>query len=81
MGAPRLVEACKRELRVKEGDTTADGKFTLATVRCLGCCGLAAVMTVNEDVYGHFTTAKIPPLLKRYRVKGPEDDVEEADSE
>jgi NADH:ubiquinone oxidoreductase subunit E len=66
-GAPRLVDACSRELGVGVGGTTSDGKFTLETVRCLGCCGLAAVMTVNEDVHGHVTTTKVPRLLKRYK--------------
>lgn len=69
-GAPRIVEACTRELGIKEGETGSDGKFTLETVRCLGCCGLAAVMTVNEDLHGHITASKIPRLLKRYKKRG-----------
>ena len=66
-GAPRIVDACTRELGVKEGETGTDGRFTLVTVRCLGCCGLAAVMTVNEELHGHVTASKIPRLLKPYR--------------
>jgi NADH:ubiquinone oxidoreductase subunit E len=66
-GAPRLVDACSRELGVGVGETTGDGKFTLETVRCLGCCGLAAVMTVNDDVHGHITGTKLPRVLKRYQ--------------
>jgi len=66
-GAPRIVDACTRELGIKVGETTSDGKFTLEIVRCLGCCGLAAVMTVNQDVHGHVTSSKLPRLLKRYR--------------
>ncbi|KPK73292.1 MAG: hypothetical protein AMJ84_02470 [Acidithiobacillales bacterium SM23_46] len=69
-GAPRIVDACARELGIKEGETSKDGRFTLETVRCLGCCGLAAVMTVNEDLHGHVTAAKIPRLLRRYKEKG-----------
>jgi len=65
-GAPRLVDACTRALGVGVGETTADGQFTLETVRCLGCCGLAAVMTVNDDVHGHVTSTKLPRVLKRY---------------
>lgn len=66
-GAPRIVEACCREVGVKEGETTSDGKFTVETVRCLGCCGLAAVVKVNENYHGHQTAASIPRVLKRYR--------------
>jgi len=66
-GAPRLVDACSRELGVGVGETTKDGQFTLETVRCLGCCGLAAVMTVNDDVHGHLTSTKIPRILKPYK--------------
>jgi NADH:ubiquinone oxidoreductase subunit E len=66
-GAPRIVDACTRDLGVKVGQTTGDGKFTLEIVRCLGCCGLAAVMTVNDDVHGHVTSTKIPRILKQYK--------------
>ncbi len=66
-GAPKLVDACSRELGVAVGETSADGKFTLETVRCLGCCGLAAVMTVNDDVHGHVNSTTLPRVLKRYR--------------
>lgn len=66
-GAPRLVERLQRELRVEKGETTADGQFSLHEVRCLGCCGLAPVVTVGEDVHAHMTSAKIPKLLSQYR--------------
>jgi len=66
-GAPRIVDACTRELHVNVGETTKDQKFTLEVVRCLGCCGLAAVMTVNDDVHGHITSTKIPRILKHYK--------------
>jgi len=66
-GAPRIVDACSRELGIGVSETTKDGKFTLETVRCLGCCGLAAVMTVNDDVHGHITSTKIPRILKQYK--------------
>ena len=66
-GAPRLVDACSRELGINVGETAKDKRFTLETVRCLGCCGLAAVMTVNDDVHGHLTSTKIPRILKQYK--------------
>ena len=51
-GASKIVEEFRRELGVNEGETTHDGMFHLQSVRCLGCCGLAPVVTVNEGVYG-----------------------------
>lgn len=41
--------------------------FTLAAVRCIGCCGLAPVLTINEDVHGLMTKKKVPELIERYR--------------
>ncbi len=51
-GAGKLVEEFRAQLGIKEGETTGDGMFHLQSVRCLGCCGLAPVVTVNEQVYG-----------------------------
>ncbi|MDD3439765.1 MAG: NAD(P)H-dependent oxidoreductase subunit E, partial [Clostridiaceae bacterium] len=48
------------------GDTTADGKFTLEATRCLGCCGLAPVMMIGEDVYGKLVPDDIPDIVKKY---------------
>ena len=52
---------------MKAGTTTEDGNFTLESVRCLGCCGLAPVMTINDDLYGAVTQAKLPKILERYQ--------------
>ncbi len=65
-GAPLIVEALERELGIKEGETTPDNNFTLETVACLGCCGLAPVVTIGEDLYGKLTQSKIPKLLSKY---------------
>jgi len=65
-GAPRIVDALERELGIKVGETTEDMNFTLETVNCVGCCGLAPVMTVGEDLYGKVTTAKVPGLIEQY---------------
>ena len=46
--------------------TSDDGMFTLETVACLGACGLAPVMTINDDVYGRLTVDQIPDILKKY---------------
>ena len=66
-GARRVVDTLGRELGIKPGETTEDMNFTLDTVRCLGCCGLAPVITVGEDLYGKVTQAKIPKIIEQYR--------------
>ncbi|UCC90897.1 MAG: NADH-quinone oxidoreductase subunit NuoE, partial [Dehalococcoidia bacterium] len=65
-GAPRIVDTLERELGIKIGETTEDMNFTLETVNCVGCCGLAPVMTVGEDLYGKVTLAKIPKIIEQY---------------
>lgn len=66
-GAPKLIEALERELGVKKGQTTDDLEFTLDTVNCLGCCGLAPVLTVNQDVHGKLKQVTLKRVLKKYR--------------
>jgi NADH:ubiquinone oxidoreductase subunit E len=65
-GAPLLMEALERELGISDGETTEDLKFTLQSVRCLGCCALAPVLTINGKAYGKLTPDKIPSILKAY---------------
>jgi len=65
-GAPRIVDTLERELGIKVGETTEDMNFTLETVNCLGCCGLAPVMTIGEDLYGKVTLAKLPKVIEQY---------------
>jgi NADH:ubiquinone oxidoreductase subunit E len=67
LGAQKLMAAFERELGVKQGDTTPDGMFSLHAVNCPGCCGLAPVITVGQDVHGKVTQVKIPRIIKRYR--------------
>ena len=66
-GAPRIVDTLERELGIKPGETTEDMSFTLETVNCLGCCGLAPVITVGEDLYGKVTQAKLPKIIEQCR--------------
>ena len=66
-GAQRIVEKIERELDVKCGGTTEDLNFSLDEVHCLGCCGLAPVVTVGDDLYGKVTQTKIPAILKKYK--------------
>lgn len=61
-----VLDRLSEELKVAPGGTTEDGKFTLEPTRCLGCCGLAPVMTIDEDVYGKLVPEDIPEILKKY---------------
>jgi NADH:ubiquinone oxidoreductase subunit E/NAD-dependent dihydropyrimidine dehydrogenase PreA subunit len=65
-GAPRIVDRLERELGVNVGETTSDMKFTLETVRCLGCCALSPVVTVGEELHGQMTPAKAAALVDKY---------------
>ncbi|HYE08611.1 MAG TPA: NADH-quinone oxidoreductase subunit NuoE [Patescibacteria group bacterium] len=64
--AQGILDKLKEELKVASGETTGDGKFTLEATRCLGCCGLAPVMMINEDVYGKLEVEDIADILKKY---------------
>jgi NADH-quinone oxidoreductase E subunit len=64
MGAEHLIEHVARKIGVKPGETTADGKFTLSTVECLGSCGTAPVMQVNDDYYENLTEESIDAILE-----------------
>lgn len=65
-GAQAIIDRIKREVKVEVGGTTVDGKFSLEATRCIGACGLAPVMTVNEDVYGRLKESEVPAILKKY---------------
>jgi len=70
-GAQDLLEELKRLLHVCEGETTSDGMFTLETVRCIGCCGLAPVLMINDKVYGKLKKENLPGILSQYVNKEP----------
>lgn len=66
-GADRLIFALEKELGVKLDETTADGLFTLCNARCIGSCGLAPAMMIDEDVYGRVDPKKVRRTLRKYR--------------
>ena len=66
-GAQAVLEKVESELNIPTGKTTKDGKVTRQATRCLGCCGLAPVMTINEDVYGRLKPEDIPGILAKYK--------------
>lgn len=66
-GGDDLLKEIESELGVGVNATTADGKFSVQAVRCVGCCGLAPVLTVDGEVYGSLTSSKIAGILDKYR--------------
>ena len=64
-GAGEIYEKIKKTLDVEDGGTTPDGKFSLDACRCMGACGLAPVMSINDTVYGKLTTDQIAGILKK----------------
>ena len=62
-GADRVLDEFRRYLNIDEGETTADGKFSLGGLRCVGACSLAPVVMVNDRVYGNVTTKKVADIL------------------
>lgn len=66
-GAQEIVEKISEILNLQPEDCTPDGKFSLTECRCIGACGLAPVMTINEEVYGRLTADEIPAILAKYQ--------------
>ncbi len=71
-GAERVVDKLKEELGIQFGETTKDGLFSLEGTRCLGCCGLAPVVEINEEIFGQVTPDKIPAILEHFSEKETE---------
>lgn len=65
-GAPQIMETLERKLGIAVGETTSDRQFTLQAVRCVGCCGLAPVVTVGDDLFGKLTPSKAASLVDKY---------------
>lgn len=65
-GAGNILDSYETTLGIKAGETTGDRLFTLESCRCIGACGLAPVLTVNEEVYGRLTTKKGDKVLATY---------------
>ncbi|MBQ3157972.1 MAG: NADH-quinone oxidoreductase subunit NuoE [Clostridia bacterium] len=66
-GSQLVLDKLEEVLGVPAGRTTEDGLFTLNATRCLGACGLAPVIMVNDDVYGRLTPDQIPAIIAKYR--------------
>ena len=66
-GGEAILNAIKDELDIDAGETTDDLEFTLESVACIGACGLAPVIMINDDTHGRLTPDKIPGILEQYK--------------
>ena len=66
-GAQAVLDAVEKQLGITVGETTPDGEFSIQDTRCLGCCGLAPVMLINESVYGKIAPNDIKGILASHR--------------
>ena len=65
-GASDVLDAVQKHLGIRTGSITPDGKFSLDACRCIGACGLAPVMIINNDVYGRLTPDQVGAILDKY---------------
>jgi len=65
-GSGDIIDKIKQRLGIEVGQCTDDGRFSLEATRCIGACGLAPVLTVNEDVYGRLTVDDVDDILAKY---------------
>lgn len=68
-GAGDIYDKLMQKLNIKGGDCTPDGKFSLEACRCIGACGLAPVLTINEEVYGRLVPDDVETILAKYADK------------
>lgn len=66
-GSNLILDKIEKILGIKAGQCTDDGKFSINACRCIGACGLAPVITINQDVYGRLEPDEIPDILRKYR--------------
>ena len=65
-GSANVLEKIKEKLGIDVGECTPDGKFSVDATRCIGACGLAPVMTVNDDVYGRLVPEDVDGIMAKY---------------
>ena len=65
-GSDRIYALLKQKLGVEDGGCTEDGKFSLDSCRCIGCCGMAPAMMINDDIYGNLTGDELDAILAKY---------------
>ncbi len=65
-GSQDIIDKVQEIINIEPGENSEDGKFTLVATRCIGACGLAPVITINEDVYGRLKVEDVPGILEKY---------------
>lgn len=65
-GGGKIYDLLQQKLGIPGGACTADGRFSLDACRCLGCCGMAPVIMINDDVYGNLTGDELDAILSKY---------------
>lgn len=68
-GADKILEAIEKKLGIKSGECTPNGLFSLDSTRCVGACGLAPVILINDDVYGKVTPEEVDKIIDSYAFK------------
>jgi len=66
-GGQKIIDSLHKDFGLESGSTTPDGKFSLQTVRCLGCCGLSPVLAINQDVHRKVKPSKLKEILGSYQ--------------
>lgn len=66
-GSPAILDRLEKELHLKAGETTEDRRFTLETVRCIGCCALAPAIRINQDTFGNLKLTQLPLIIENYQ--------------
>ncbi|NWG04964.1 MAG: NADH-quinone oxidoreductase subunit NuoE [Syntrophaceae bacterium] len=66
-GGTKILDKLERDLGISVGETTKDKRFTLESVRCVGCCSLGPVAVVDGEVFGRLTQDKMPSILKEFK--------------
>ena len=66
-GAQQVLDKICEILGVEAGECSEDGRFSIEACRCIGACGLAPVLTINDDVYGKLTADMVPAILEKYK--------------
>ncbi|HPR33199.1 MAG TPA: NADH-quinone oxidoreductase subunit NuoE [Prolixibacteraceae bacterium] len=66
-GAEQVLDEFKRQLKINVGETTADGKFSINALRCVGACGLAPVVLVGDKVHGRIAPSDVRKIISEYK--------------
>jgi NADP-reducing hydrogenase subunit HndA len=66
-GGQRILDTFKKDFNLESGGIASDGKFSLETVRCLGCCGLSPVLSINKDIHRKVKPSQLKDILSSYR--------------